>query len=313
MIKGNGEGEPRMFPNDVLVEDNILLDTAPRTGDAPVTPIDVVGGRGWVVRGNFIADFGKAGGDQVSYGAFLKGNSSDGILEHNLVMCEWKTHGGVRIGLSLGGGGTGAGLCDQGSCATEHRHGIIRSNIVANCPQDVGIYLNQANETKILNNTLFNTNGIDVRFPASSAQITGNIISGGVRSRDGASFTAGSNLLFGRDTSMIEQKGLAWLREKIFGGSGQFDRLPAGWVDWLAGRGDMDAIFENARAGNFTLRPGVENETTSPSREVADDFCGFPRDRRLPSLGAIELRDEACYVPMVMLRAESMIIKDRQW
>ena len=313
MIKGNGEGEPRKFPDHVLIEDNILLDTAPRTGDAPVTPIDVVGGKAWVVRGNFIADFAKAGGDHVSYGAFLKGNSSEGILERNLVLCEWKTHGGVRIGLSFGGGGTGEGLCDGVSCVTEHRNGIIRSNIIANCPEDVGIYLNKATDTKILNNTLFDTNGIDIRFPTSSARIDGNIISGGMRSRDGGTFTTSSNLLFGLTTSMLEQKGLAWLEEKILGGKQYPSVLPAEWTNWLAGRGDMESILENTSHGNLTLRSTVENTATVPSPEVVDDFCGFERDSRHPSFGAIELRDESCYVPMAMLRAESMIVRDRQW
>jgi len=50
MIKGNGDGTPHVFPNDVLIEGNELFDTASRQTDSPVTPIDVVGGRRWMVR-----------------------------------------------------------------------------------------------------------------------------------------------------------------------------------------------------------------------------------------------------------------------
>jgi len=334
MIKGNGEGQPRVFPNDVLIESNVLLNAAARAGDAPVTPIDVVGGRGWVIRNNFIADFGKAGGNQVSYGAFLKGNSSDGVLERNLILCEWKTHGGVRIGLSLGGGGTDAGLCDGDSCATEHRRGTIRNNIVANCPEDVGIYLNKAQDTKVLSNTLFNTNGIDIRFPASSAQIDANIVSGGLRSRDGGILSAGDNLVFGARASTIEHKSLLWLEEEILGASKKYPSIFRGdWAAWLAGRSGpvdqadniigtsflgrgragMAMIFEDSLQGDFALNPTEGNVSVAPAPDVIDDFCGFPRDAQRPSIGAIELRDENCYVPLMMLRAESLIIMDRRW
>jgi hypothetical protein len=75
----------------------------------------------------------------------------------------------------------------------------------------------------------------------------------------------------------------------------------------------MEAVLENPRQGNFALKPEIDNLSSAPAAEVPDDFCGFPRDARHPSAGAIEVRDEKCYVPIVMLRAESLIIKDRQW
>src|SRR5262249_12601539 len=39
-IKGNGDGTPPVFPNDVLIEGNELFDAAPRQTANPVTPID---------------------------------------------------------------------------------------------------------------------------------------------------------------------------------------------------------------------------------------------------------------------------------
>src|SRR5690606_22946082 len=77
-IKANGEGDPRVWPDDVLVEYNEFYDEAPRNTSNPVTKIDVVGGRRWIIRGNYIHDFAKGGGNNLSYAAFLKGNSRDG-------------------------------------------------------------------------------------------------------------------------------------------------------------------------------------------------------------------------------------------
>ena len=105
-ISSPGSG---IFPDDVVIEGNEFADTAARQTANPVTKLDVVGGRRWVVRANYIHDFEKAQGDFISYAAFLKGNSRDGLFERNLVICERDHAGGVRIGLSLGGGGSSPG------------------------------------------------------------------------------------------------------------------------------------------------------------------------------------------------------------
>ncbi|MEM9532737.1 MAG: chondroitinase-B domain-containing protein, partial [Pseudomonadota bacterium] len=143
MLKGNQlSGE---FPDDVDVIGNELFNPAPRQTGNPVTPIDIVGGRRWLVQSNFIYDFAKAGGNQISYAAFLKGNSKDGIMERNLVMCERFHTGQIRLGLSFGGGGSGPpGICEENTCTPEHEGGIMRNNLIVNCPADVGIYLNEA-------------------------------------------------------------------------------------------------------------------------------------------------------------------------
>ncbi len=197
-IKGNGEiiDGRQYFPDDVLIEDNILYNTTPRITNTPVTPIDVVGGRRWVVRGNFIADFAKVAGSPISYAAFLKGNSDHGLFERNLVICEWRHSGGVRLGLSLGGGGvTNPDYCQGRSCKIEHYKGVIRGNVIMNCPADVGIYLNNAASTEITNNTLVNTAGIDVRFNGSFATIVNNVIEGRIKERDGGRFRGFGNVV----------------------------------------------------------------------------------------------------------------------
>lgn len=252
-IKGNGEGEPRVFPDDVVIESNELFNSTSRATSNPVTPIDIVGGRRWVIRGNFIHDFAKGQGDQISYAAFLKGNSRDGLFERNLVVCERDHTGGIRLGLSFGGGGSGPpSICEDGTCTPEHQGGVMRNNVIANCPQDVGIYLNKAQDTGIYHNTLYNTTGIDVRFTATSADLRNNLLAGQIRNRDGGFSTEGSN------------------RESV---------TPLEWVSW----------FLNPAGLDFALLLGthlVDLGTHVP--EVPDDYCGNLRDDGAPDLGAVE-------------------------
>ncbi|MGY8960751.1 MAG: hypothetical protein ACKVKG_14770 [Alphaproteobacteria bacterium] len=273
-IKSNGAmvttadgGEVRKYPDHVRIVGNAIYNSRPRRTNAPVTLIDVVGGRGWLVRGNLIADFEKAGGNKISYAMFLKGNSRDGIIEQNLVVCEWKFSGGIRLGLSLGGGGTGKQFCEKQDCRTEHTNGIIRNNIVLNCPRDVAVYLNKAKGTKIYNNTFMNTGaGVDVRFKTSSADAQNNIITGTVRDRNGDVHTEANNLNT-RNVSSIEP------------------------------------IFQDPPKANFTLLDGSKIvDKASRLKDVTDDFCGRARGPGKPDLGAIEIGEAVCD-PAAMLHA----------
>src|SRR3546814_13320650 len=86
-----------------------------------------------------------------------------------VVRCEWREHGGIRIGFSFGGGGPAQRFCRNYSCTNEHYDGVARSKVIMDCPNDVGIYLNKSKGTLIHNNALINTRGIDVRFAGTSA------------------------------------------------------------------------------------------------------------------------------------------------
>ena len=197
-IKGNGyiKDDVQQFPDHVTIEDNYIYNRRPRETGNPVTPIDVVGGKYWEIKHNFIADFAKAGGNQISYAAFLKGNSDHGLFERNLVICEWRTSGGIRVGLSFGGGGTkNPKFCQGRSCTIQHYKGVMRSNIILNCPNDVGVYLNSAANTELINNTILNTAGVDVRFTGSFATLANNIIEGRVKERDGGRFREVNNVV----------------------------------------------------------------------------------------------------------------------
>ncbi|MEM1082203.1 MAG: PE-PGRS family protein, partial [Pseudomonadota bacterium] len=182
----------------------------------------------------------------------LKGNSKDGLIERNLVICERFHSGQTRLGLSFGGGGTSLdSICEDMTCTPEHENGLMRNNIIVNCPSDVGIYLNEAASSEVHHNTLFNTTGIDVRFSASSVDLRNNLLGGEIRNRDGGQSTEGSN----------------------------FEQVS---VD------DFQAWFASPAAADFTRVDGssfVDLGEVVPA--VADDYCATLRDA-MPDIGAVE-------------------------
>jgi hypothetical protein len=252
-IKSNGDGgTPRKYPDDVVIIGNEFYSEAARATGNPVTPIDVVGGRRWRIVANYIHDFAKGEGNTISYAAFLKGNSKDGLIERNLIVCEALHTGQVRLGLSFGGGGSSPdNICEEGTCTPEHEGGVMRNNIIARCPADVGIYVNKGKDVQLLHNLLYETAGIDVRFDATRALVQGNLTSGRIRARDNAALT--------------EQGNLAQI----------------GAADW-------GAWFVDAGALKFGLKPGAgPRDAGAALAALPDDFCGAPRDAR-PDTGAIE-------------------------
>ena len=260
-IKSNGipgPGGAYVFPDDALIEGNTIYDTRVRTTANPVTKLDVVGGRRWIVRANTIYDYVKGQGDMISYAAFLKGNSRNGLFERNLVLCRRALSGGTGLGLSLGGGGTAAAFCEDGDCTTEHQNGILRNNLVLAC-EDVGIYLNRAAGTLVEHNTLYATTGIDVRFATSSADLRNNLTNGQIRARDGGIVVQSGNLTL----------------------------VPlATFATW----------FVQPALADFRLLDGSQLvDLGVPANATTNDYCGNDRDDGMPDVGALEYdADFAC-------------------
>lgn len=253
-IKANRSevGGESLFPDDVLVEGNEFFSEAVRMTANPVTPIDVVGGRRWILRANYIHDFAKGMGNNISYAAFLKGNSRDGVIERNLVSCERLHTGQIRLGLSFGGGGSNPDpICEDRDCSVEHQGGVMRNNVIANCPADVGVFINECADCAILHNTIYNSTGIDVRFvPTSNIRVEGNILAGRIRDRDGATSMRANNL-----------------------------EMVTDWNAWFADPANLDFSLED---GSAFVNMGAA------SSDVPDDYCGNLRDDRMPDLGAVE-------------------------
>ncbi len=299
-------GEPGGFyPDGGVIEDNGLFNHGARNTSSPVTVIDLVAASDWTVRGNFIADFEKSGGNATSYGIFMKGNSARGIIERNLVLCRAHGGGGQRVGISFGGGGTGVAYCRDQVCADEHHDGVIRNNVVLNC-SDVGIYLNKAARSQVLNNTVLLTEGIDARFSATSAQVRGNVLTGDVRIRDGGNAEVRGNLSFGN------RRGL-WLFGLFRRLSGHFDDLAEQNSEGLtsvavrfprAALAIMRTQIARSRFGlgeDKTLEcfPGLGQANLTPASGclgltkdaamLADDFWGHRRGA-LTDIGAIDFQ-----------------------
>jgi len=194
-IKGAG-GPNAPQPDYALIQNNEIWFTSP-TRNNNCEGIDAVAVKGWVIRGNVIHDIQKSsqGFDGIGYGVFTKGNSQDTIIEGNLIYDSF-------VSISFGGGGTGAQYFRDGDTRYEERNGIIRNNIVLNSG-DVAVYLNEANNARIYNNTFFNSftscgsgcSSIDVRFSGSSADIRNNILDKPINDREQGQHSEGSNLM----------------------------------------------------------------------------------------------------------------------
>ena len=182
-LKINGlEGN---WPDNGLLEHNTITNTASRSTESPATPFDLVGANRWQVLDNMVSNFVKDGSNGISYGIFMKGASSGGRIERNLVICtpQEVTQPGARVGISFGGGTTGKAYCRDQLCNAEHTSGLAANNIVAHC-NDFGIDINRSQSIVIAHNTLINTAGIDVR-DAASAKLYGNLLEGRISQRNG--------------------------------------------------------------------------------------------------------------------------------
>jgi len=258
-------GENGRFPDDGLIESNTLENSHARATRHPVTPIDLVAASRWVIRANLISDFIKTDGDRVSYGAFAKGAGSANLFERNLIWCERRLRGqpGQRVGLSLGGGGTGKDVCRDRKCITEQDGGILRANLINAC-SDAGIYLNNAAASKVEDNTVVDTGGIDVRFPASSASLDGNLVDGVIRSRNGGLLRLGDN----RSTAL--------------------------WPSYV-GHHPVRSLFADPAAGDFGWRGDAPLRARRAQEAPASGLCGTAR-AAAPAYGAFD-RFADCLAP----------------
>jgi len=246
-----------VMPHIGLVEYNEFGDTHSRATSNPVTKINIDTGDYWIVRGNYIHDGQKNGGDNTSYAAFMKSGGNHGLFERNLVICSKDTTGGTRIGLSFGGGGTANQFCAPAfnasvDCNPEHTDGTMRNNIIVNC-SDVGVYLNEATSSHVLYNTLIGTGGIDFRFSTTSGEAVGNLMTSIPRIRDTATMSESGNM-----TNVAVSQFQAWYTAPLTG-----DLSVKGDVSSLIGAGPMRT-------------------------DVTNDYCGAARPSGGLTVGALE-------------------------
>jgi hypothetical protein len=189
-------GEDGQFPDDGLLQFTTLHNTRPRNTNNPVTPFDLVAASGWQLLDNRVENFSRRDSPAPSYGLFMKGAGSGGRIERNLVVCSPSgiSAPGLRVGLSLGAGGTGQSYCRDGRCDAEHIDGLIANNVVAHC-NDAGIDVSKAVGSRVLHNTLINTRGVLVRNPPATAAAVGNLLDDGLRARQGTQLEERRNIV----------------------------------------------------------------------------------------------------------------------
>lgn len=248
-VKINGENGA--WPDDGLLQFTTLSNGAARRTDLPVSAIDLVGAHGWQILDNHVERSVKAGGDGTSYAMCIKGASQHTRVERNLVVCtpEHLSQRGLRVGISLGCGGTGREFCRDGRCEFEQLNSVVANNVVAHC-NDFGIDLHRTRGALVAHNTLVNTEGIDARHGSTQATAVGNLIEGRVRARDGARLV-------------------------------ELDNARAGTLDrWLAEPHALDlrwlTVTDGARATPETERDfcGARRPPMSPPGAMVETACG---------------------------------------
>lgn len=169
-IKVNGEDGA--WPDHGRVTGSLLANDAPRPGDAPSTPFDLVGASDWRFEDNRVWGVAKQGGDRVAYGAFMKGGGQGGRMERNLVVCAPDVRFqavGHQVGLSFGGGRTDGGTLRDQQTRLEHVQGVAADNVVLNC-NDSALDVNESAAIELRNNVLLGSGGVLARGKGSSAR-----------------------------------------------------------------------------------------------------------------------------------------------
>ena len=326
-IKSNGKGG--QFPDFGLVEGNFISNDSIRQTSEPTSPIDIVGGKNWVIKNNYVADFGRASVKSVSYGIFLKGNSTNGLIEQNLVICSQQHKSGYRIGISLGGGGTGKPYCEKQNCEHEHRHGTIRNNVVLNC-SDAGIYLKKASDSNVFHNTLINTLGIDAQLKPTSARIENNYVGGVIHARKGATIQRKNNVTSAWGWVPYAETIAKYGVHRISDYHAKYPsiikkwhvEMVQGWMIWLGkwvadspmglGRNNAASDFMNFDYGDLTPSSSGLLETDYQIGSVKKDFWGNVRRTDGAYIGAIDLSKSSCGV-VNKINDRRIVPSDKCW
>ncbi len=238
-------------PEDITIAGNEAYNTAGFPSKSNVYNLD--GGARWQVIGNYVHDYGNAG---ISYGIFLKGATTESVIERNLVAGHFdrSQSTGVVVGISFGGGRMGVQWCAAGNqgaggCICEDYDGIARNNIVINTSV-VALHVNSACGSRFLNNTVYNAGGmlqIQSFEGVGDIEVRNNVFEGGLP------------------------------------GSGNIvtsDNLT---------NADFSALYADIAALDLSAGAGAGNlPANAPAAGVSTDYCGSARSNT-PSRGAIEM------------------------
>ncbi len=176
------------FSDNGLVEGCSFLYTA---GIGPQWYIGGVDGhrtKGWVVRNCLFQDIVSPESGLSEGAIHFWSDATDSLVENNLIVnCDR----GVMFGLD----------------SAHHYGGVVRNNFI-HTTRDVGIYMANAHDTRIYNNTVFIDsdyfNAIEYRFAESHVYLTNNLTNKPMASRNGGMATLMTNIDFATDTWFVQ-------------------------------------------------------------------------------------------------------------
>jgi hypothetical protein len=238
-------------PEDVTIAGNEAYNSATFNGSSNVYNLD--GGARWRVIGNFVHDYGNR---NTNYGIFLKGATTQSVIERNLVAGRYDRApgGGAVVGISFGGGRMGVQWCAPGNqgaggCICEDYEGIARNNVIINT-SDAAMHVNSACGSKFLNNIVYNS---DTMLQIQTFEGVGDIE----------------------------------VRNNVFDGGlpNHYNLVTSGNIT----NADFAALYNNADALDFSAGAGAGAlAANAPLPGVVTDYCGVTRSNT-PSRGAIEM------------------------
>ena len=215
--------------------------------------IDVLGGKGWVVRDNRLLRIrGPEGtGRKAGPAILFWGNSRDTVVERNLVV---DCHRGIALGLRAA---VSTASRDR-ETRFDHQGGIIRNNVVCNINPwaDEGIEVGACPNVRVEYNSVLVAGAspwsISLRYPTTTGLVRNNLANKPAVLRDGARAKLEANVVDAR---------LDWFVDPIKG-------------DLRLSRGDLPAI-----------------DAGTPIPDVRLDFLRKPRTfGKAPDAGAFESR-----------------------
>ena len=170
--------------SDNVSSDNGLVEWCLFEYSAGIGPQYYIGGvdahraHNWIIRHNTFKHIRSPEGDLAEHAIHFWSNSSNTLVEHNVIVnCDR---------------GIGFGLGDSG-----HIGGMIRNNMV-HTTRDVGIGLENANGTAVYNNSVFTENyrnSIEYRFGGSQGiAIINNLTNAAIALRNGGSANLANNV-----------------------------------------------------------------------------------------------------------------------
>ncbi|QDV39721.1 right-handed parallel beta-helix repeat-containing protein [Tautonia plasticadhaerens] len=197
LVKGS-MGEDGRGPHRGLLSCSTLeyVDHAP---SSYTNGVDVLGGRGWVVRDCVFRRIRgpEAEGHRAGPAVLFWHGSRDTIVERNLVLDCYR---GIAFGLEPRAGDPGA----------DHLGGVIRRNAICNRSPwaDEAIEVGACPDVLIDHNTVLVEGklrwSISVRFPETAATVRNNLTNNSVAARDGARLEQSANILDARPEWFVD-------------------------------------------------------------------------------------------------------------